>query len=36
MGDKEGNAHSTKIEFKPDFIHLKANKINLGENIAKE
>lgn len=36
MGDKEGNVHSTKIEFKPDSIHLKANKIKLGENITKE
>lgn len=36
MGDKEGNVHSTKIEFTPDSIHLRANKINLGENIAKE
>lgn len=36
MGDKEGNVHSTKIEFTPDSIHLRANKINLGENITKE
>lgn len=36
INNKEEEAHSTKIQFKPDAIHLKANKIKLGENITKE